>query len=64
MENIILEITCPFCGQIHYVECLESEFQAYMDGALAQDAFTTLSVTEREQIVSRICPECQEKIFG
>ncbi len=65
METIVVvEITCPFCGGTHYVEVLESELEAYQGGALAQVAFPNLSATEREQIISGICPACQKSVFG
>ena len=61
---VTLEIVCPFCGEIHYVEVFEDELNAYNNGALAQVAFSNLSATEREQIISGICPKCQDSIFG
>lgn len=64
MTTIILELTCPFCGATHFVEVEESELLAYKNGALAQDAFKSLDATEREQIISRLCPTCQADIFG
>jgi len=33
-------------------------------GELAQNAFPYLSATEREQLISHICPKCQDSIFG
>lgn len=59
-----LMITCPFCGKAHSVVVAEAEYEAYCNGALAQKAFPFLSATEREQIISGICPECQDSIFG
>ena len=47
---VTLEMTCPFC--------------AYIDGALAQEAFPDLSPTQREQIISQMCPDCQRSVFG
>ena len=61
---ITLEMVCPFCGKVHFVEVLESELDVYNSGALAQVAFPNLSATEREQIISGICPKCQTKIFA
>ena len=61
---IVLELTCPFCGNVHYVEVPLEELEAYEAGALAQDAFRSLNATEREQIISRLCPMCQDEIFG
>lgn len=60
---IKLEITCPFCGATHFVVVEESAYNAYVNGALAQVAFPNLSSTEREQIISHICPLCQDDFF-
>ena len=57
-------IVCPFCGKEHFVVVDEEEFMAWESGELIQKAMPTLSATEREQLISHICPKCQEKIFG
>lgn len=59
-----LEMMCPFCGQWHRVEVLKISCEMYMAGELAQDAFPYLSKTEREQVISHVCPDCQKNIFG
>lgn len=64
MMDIRLEMRCPFCGEEHFVEVREADFNAYNNGELAQRAFPYLSSTEREQIISHICPKCQEAVFG
>lgn len=61
---ITIEITCPFCGCLHTVEVNAVDFQSWQSGVLAQVAFPYLSATEREQLISQICPVCQEDIFG
>lgn len=63
--TMFVEITCPFCGEIHYVEVDRDHFTKwYRDGELIQNAMPELSATEREQLISDICPKCQEGIFG
>lgn len=64
VERINLGMVCPFCGQIHEVRVLEASYVMYRAGELAQNAFPYLSATEREQIISHICPDCQKDIFG
>lgn len=64
MIDTTLVMACPFCGKEHSVDIASSDYFAYMDGELAQNAFPYLSATEREQIISHICPACQESIFG
>lgn len=66
MEQVKVEIAiqCPFCGATHYVEVWEYDFYDWQEGMLTQDAFPYLSATEREQLISRLCPMCQDEIFG
>lgn len=64
MRDIKIEITCPFCGATHYVEVAEHDYNNWLGGELAQKAFPYLSATEREQLISYMCPKCQEKFFG
>lgn len=64
MRDIRIEITCPFCGATHFVEVAERDYNAWWNGQLAQEAFPYLSATEREQLISQVCPKCQDDIFG
>ena len=64
MTEVILEMMCPFCGAEHSVVVYEEQLAEYRGGELAQKAFSQLTPTEREQIISHICPQCQSKIFG
>lgn len=57
-------MVCPFCGREHSVKVEVEQFLAYQQGALAQVAFPNLSASEREQIISGMCPTCQKDIFG
>lgn len=63
MRDIRLEMVCPFCGESHSVKVAESDYNAYCNGALAQNAFPYLNATEREQLISHLCPTCQSKFF-
>ena len=63
-DMIILTITCPFCRKEHKVRVSEDDYFNYRDGKLtAQNAFPYLSATEREQLISYLCPACQATIF-
>ena len=59
-----MSYVCPFCGKEHSVEVSESAFYEWESGELIQNAMPFLSSTEREQLISHICPECQVKFFG
>lgn len=54
---------CPFCGQVHDIFVNLVDYFDWRDGVLAQCAFPYLTATEREQIISGICPDCQKDIF-
>lgn len=67
MENnskIEIWIECPMCGKEHTVEVEYKDFLDWEEGKLAQYAFPYLNSTEREQLISRLCPSCQKEIFG
>ena len=61
---IDIEITCPFCGAEHTVEVDLAQFEAWQNGKLIQRAMPDLTATEREQLISGLCPKCQAKVFG
>lgn len=64
MRDTIIAITCPFCGADHEVEVNFQKYINWMGGELIQRAMPDLTPTEREQLISHICPKCQEGIFG
>ena len=62
--DIRVHITCPFCGADHSVVVDFNEYSTWQAGELIQRAMPTATATEREQLISGICPKCQEGIFG
>ena len=60
----VLDIKCPFCGRHYDLVMPEKELLAWQGGELVQNCTPSLSTTERESLISGICPKCQEKIFG
>lgn len=64
MRNAVVAIDCPFCHNEHCVEVNENAYYRWQAGELIQNAMPDLSPTEREQLISGLCPECQEIIFG
>ena len=64
MLYVKVNVTCPICGHIHTVWCAREGFFRWQSGALVQDALPELSATEREQLLSGFCPECQARFFG
>ena len=62
--RIDVDMSCAFCGDDHAVEVELKDYERWENGELAQNAFRYLTPTEREQLISGICPKCQAKIFG
>lgn len=64
MMKINITMNCPFCGKGHVVRNVGLEdYYNWLDGVSAQKAFPYLNATEREQLISDICPECQKEFF-
>lgn len=55
---------CPFCRTEHTVLAPFDGYFNWQNGELIQNAMPELTPTEREQLISGLCPNCQEIIFG
>ena len=64
MLKVECPITCPMCGEIHTVTVDFKGWMRYAEGELIQNALPALTPAEREEIISGLCPACQDKIFG
>lgn len=64
MKDLTVIIGCPFCRKEHRVKVNEDAYYRWQEGELIQNAMPDLSPAEREQLISNLCPECQEIIFG
>ena len=59
-----VDLTCPLCGKDHTVEVSLTGYIEWKRGELIQNAMPDLTPTEREQLISGLCPKCQSEIFG
>ena len=57
-DTATLEIRCPVCGRVEFVELPMNGFIAWMGGESIEDAFPTLTNAEYDQLKSGICPDC------
>ena len=62
--KIDVAIICPFCGGDHAVKVNLAQYEAWQNGELIQNAMPDLTPTEREQLISGLCPKCQAEISG
>lgn len=63
-NTVTFENSCPWCGRDYTWEVPTEGYDNWRGGMLIQDAFPTLSATEREYFLTGFCAECQKKIFG
>ena len=57
-------IICLFCCEVHTVEVNLAQYKAWQNGEPIQNAMPDLTSTEREQLISCLCPKCQAEISG
>lgn len=64
MGPIQINRDCPMCGTKHFVIVPSEAYYKWINKDMyIQDAFPNLSATEREQLLSGLCPRCQDKVF-
>lgn len=60
-----LTIPCVCCSREYIVFVNAEDVEAWLSGSgLTQDVMGYLSENDREMLISRICPECWDKVFG
>lgn len=62
--RVDISMSCFKCGEMHSVNVDLAQYGAWLNGELIHRAMPQLSATEMEQLVSRLCPKCQDSIFG
>ena len=58
-------VKCPFCGNVTKIENVPS-YGVFMwrNGAFVQKAFPNMAIEDRECMISGLCHDCQETMFG
>lgn len=56
-DRVHFSAPCVITGKVHSVTAPKSGVDAYLNGALMQDAFPGLNSDEREFLISGISPE-------
>lgn len=57
-SNVRIVSTCPFCGKTNRVVVSSADYESWKNGTPAQIAFTYLTASDRELLISGICDEC------
>ena len=65
-NDVSLQVKCVMCGEFHEVVVTKeslAEFQS-PNRRNIQDVFPYLSPSDRELLLTNICPNCWTKMFG
>lgn len=61
---ICVAVTCLVCGSVEFLGMTEQQYDDLCTGEkLIQNIFPDMSLSEREMLISGICPDCQLDIF-
>ncbi len=63
-EVAVVKGVCPFCGEVWEVYVPAAGLKKWMDGACIQNAMPDVPAETREFLLSGMCRDCQNKIFG
>lgn len=61
---MLKKLDCYYCGKKHFINVDEEKYNRWKNGELIQNCMPELSPTEREQLISNLCPCCQKIFFG
>ena len=62
-DLITITRTCPCCGLERSVTVTREAWIRWQEGAMIQDAFPTLTASEREILQTGICDPCWDATF-
>jgi hypothetical protein len=63
-KNIKIQKACPFCGTLSEVVIPTEGYGKWVRGEVIQKAMPTVPATSREFLMTGMCRDCQDKIFG
>ena len=64
MKTIYATRKCPVCLKGGTIMVDEGELLTYLRGEYVQQAFKSLTIPLREQIISGVHPECWQELWG
>jgi len=61
---ITVAVECPLCGCVNFIKVPVEGYLEWQRGGFIQHALPELSAEEREMLISGICPDCWDNMFG
>ncbi len=62
-DKVTIKVVCPRCGKTFKIRVYPEDWSNYKNGMLIQDALPYLSDSERELLMSGLCPDCWDELF-
>ncbi len=59
-----IKVECRLCHTVKELEVDEQAYTNWKNGMLIQRAFPTMSMDDRELLISKTCGKCWNEIFG
>ena len=63
-EKRLIINDCLFCKKQYSVTINQIEYQNWISGQLIQNAMPNVSASNREFLISKICPTCQDNLYN
>ena len=63
-DAVTVVVGCIKCAEAQHITVGHADLDAWQNGTLIQDAMPYLSADDREILISGICGECFDKIYG
>lgn len=64
ISQIDLQRECPCCGKVQRIVVDFASYYLWKTGLHIQKAFPELDANQREILISGICPECWDNMWG
>lgn len=65
MYDYAIEVVCPCCHSVTIINVDSDDYRDWRRGGLlVQDVFPYLSAGMREKLLTGLCENCWEKVFG
>ena len=64
MNTCNVEVRCPICGKQYIITVPHDGFIRWRSGSRIQECMPNLSSEDREALMTGICGECWERMYG
>lgn len=63
-RTLTIRVQCIECKETHHIKMLEGQYLKWREGTVLQKAAPSLTVNERELLISATCEPCFDKLSG